>query len=1123
MLRKRSNAALSLLSILVVFGFLFAGAPQTQAQGGRTAGNLTATPLDASALEGVIESSIAKSDFADADMVSLLIKIADAPLATYDGSIPGLAATSPKVTGVSLDVSSPASQAYLAYINGKLDALVASLKASIPAATVTHRYDVVLGGVAVRLPRILADRLAHVSGVSTVIVDQVMKIDTYRSPAFIGATTAWAQGGGQEQAGEGVIVGILDSGIWPENASYADPDPSGKPYAAPRPRTDGTPWPCDFSGGDNPGAPFSCNNKLISAQRFMGTYENAVSLAPDEFTSARDDDGHGTHTSSTAAGNSGVPVSLLGNNLGTISGIAPRAQIVAYKVCGELGCYGTDSAAAVQQAIIDGVDVLNFSISGGENPFSDAVEEAFRDAYDAGIFVSASAGNSGPTPDTVAHRGPWTMTVAASTIDRSFQSTATLTASDGANLSIVGDTLTKGVSTPADVVVNTADPLCQSPAATGSFVGQIVLCQRGVNARVEKSANVAAGGAVGMFLFNTVAQGTNTDLHSIPSIHFEGGPGSAGEQLVAFMAAHASVTATFTDGAPAMVQGDVMAGFSSRGGNGQTLGISKPDITGPGVNVLAAYTGSEYGVEVPIYNFLSGTSMSSPHMAGSGALIKWLHPDWTPGQIKSALMTTAIGDGVVKEDGVTPADAYDMGSGRVNLAKAFNPGITFDETGDNFIALQDHLWDANYPSLFVPTMPGTITVRRTAKNVLSEDTEWRMSVETPAGQAKDFTVSFPREFKVKKNRSASFSITIDGRDVPLGETRFATIIFKGERGRSLRFPVTFIRKQAPVTLDTSCDPASFPQNSSADCTITLVNTTFNPASVSVNDLLPSELRVDRRSVVGGRASGNRVTFSGTLAGAEPAIPSLADVYFGSPAGYLPLSLFTGNLVIPATDESISNVNVPSFVFGGETYSRIGVVSNGYLVVGGGTGADVSYINQILPDSTPPNNVLAPFWTDLNPEAGGTVQVNVLGDSVNSWIVVEYSGVKEYSTATSNSFQVWIGLNGVEDISYVYDALEGNGDGGFLTVGVENRFGNRGENYYADGAGTLPTNTTELIVSSVPGAPGETHTISFSVEGRKAGTFVNYPAMTSDSFYGTSTGRFAGEVTRSGWHGHGHGH
>ena len=178
----------------------------------------------------------------------------------------------------------------------------------------------------------------------------------------------------------------------------------------------------------------------------MSTYQAFIGLLPDEYTSARDDDGHGTHTSSTSAGNANVAASIFGVPRGTISGIAPRAHVIMYKVCGAQGCFSSDSAAAVQQAILDGVNVINFSISGGTNPYSDAVELAFLDAYNAGVFVAASAGNSGPAAETTAHRGPWVTTVAASTQNRAFENTATVTADGGASL-----TLTRRFTSPQGV------------------------------------------------------------------------------------------------------------------------------------------------------------------------------------------------------------------------------------------------------------------------------------------------------------------------------------------------------------------------------------------------------------------------------------------------------------------------------------------------------------------------------------------------------------------------------------------------------------------------------------------------------------------------------------------------
>jgi len=312
---------------------------------------------------------------------------------------------------------------------------------ALEAATggkVVHRYNKIFNGASMVLSSDKIEAVAALDGVTGVYLDEVYQIDTDSSPEFIGAPAVWNALGGQDMAGEGIVVGVLDTGIWPEHPSFSDPDPAGNPYPAPP----GGPYECYFGNTDwNPDdAPFDCNNKLIGAYEFMDTYKAVRGLASGEFDSARDSDGHGTHTSSTAAGNAGVEASILGTSFGMISGIAPRAHIIMYRVCGGPtgSCYSSDSAAAVEQAILDGVDALNFSIGGGSSPYSDAVSLAFLSAFENGVFVACSAGNSGPGADTVGHREPWTTTVAASTQSRTFEGYIDLTADNGDTLSLVG-------------------------------------------------------------------------------------------------------------------------------------------------------------------------------------------------------------------------------------------------------------------------------------------------------------------------------------------------------------------------------------------------------------------------------------------------------------------------------------------------------------------------------------------------------------------------------------------------------------------------------------------------------------------------------------------------------------
>jgi uncharacterized repeat protein (TIGR01451 family) len=311
-----------------------------------------------------------------------------------------------------------------------------------------------------------------------------------------------------------------------------------------------------------------------------------------------------------------------------------------------------------------------------------------------------------------------------------------------------------------------------------------------------------------------------------------------------------------------------------------------------------------------------------------------------------------------------------------------------------------------------------------------------------------------------------------------------------------------------------CDPASFPKGDTTTCTISVTNNAFEEATVTVVDDLPSQLSLVNGSIVGGEKHGNGVTSTVTLFPAEPPIPSVIDGT-GTTNGYLPLSLFGIAPIGGVGDETIANFNTPPFVYAGEIFTRIGIVSNGYAVVGGGTGADVDFINQNLPDAAVPNNVLAPFWTDLNPASGGALRVGSLTDGVNTWIVLDWEGVLEFSDGTPSNFQIWIGVNGTEDISYNYGDV-GDGEGGFLTVGAENAFGNRGDTWFFDGepAGNLPALDTELRVVGVPGEPGETHTITFEAEGAKPGEYTNYVLTTSDAFAGTSVTSFSGEVTKN---------
>ncbi|MCU1538828.1 MAG: hypothetical protein JWP82_3179, partial [Humibacillus sp.] len=528
------------------------------------------------------DDSSASSDSATS---TYIVQIAAAPLASYTGGVTGLAATKP-APGKKVDTTGGAARAYEAHLTKAREATLRSAGVSPSRAGVV--YDVAFSGFTASLTADEASRLQKTSGVLNVWKDELRTADTVSTPKFLGldgATGVWQQRfGGVEHAGEGIIIGDIDSGIWPESKSFA---------ALSEPRPDAATIAAKWHGTCQPGvatnaSPVTCNNKLIGARY----YDTGADLLPVEFRSPRDYNGHGTHTASTAGGNHGVEATINGAVIGDISGMAPQARIAAYKALwatadGSASGSTSNLVHAIDDAVKDGVDVINYSISGSSQYVVTADELAFLGAADAGVFVSTSAGNSGDTvgASSVAHNSPWTMTVAASTHDRG--ATKTLTLGNGAKYTGLG--VGAGVG-PAPLVLSTevglaaAAPtevrLCYPGTLDPAKVaGKIVVCDRGVNARIDKSAAVKAAGGVGMVLANTSAvQSLNADFHSVPSIHVDAAAGAATKAYVT--GATGTATATISAVDPTPMRAPEMAGFSSYGpalaGGGDLL---KPDIT----------------------------------------------------------------------------------------------------------------------------------------------------------------------------------------------------------------------------------------------------------------------------------------------------------------------------------------------------------------------------------------------------------------------------------------------------------------------------------------------------------------------------------------------------------------
>ena len=1045
----------------------------------------------------------------DDRLVSVLVKVDVDPVASYAGDVRGLAATSPGKTGKKLKQNGKAVAAYSSYASKVLSRAGKDISSAVTGARTGRTYVTAYGGLAVRLPANQVKNLLTVPGVAAVQADTLEQTLTDASPAYIGATTVWPSLGGSTRAGQGVIVGVLDSGVWPEHPSFAD---NGINPPA------GGPWACEFGDGVNPdlGAAFSCNDKLIGAYAFADTYLSQQAVGPEEYCddngatgvcSVRDSEGHGTHTATTAAGSAVAHATVLGIDRGAISGIAPGASVIAYRVCLELGCYSSDSVAAVQQAIIDGVDVINFSISGGKNPYTDPVELAFLDAFAAGISVNASAGNSGPGAATTDHGSPWITTVAASTSNRHFTSTLTLTGARGATFSKVVSTLTAGVSgvsvIQAKDVPGYTDPdsFCGNAFPAGSLVGKVVVCQRGgaiggaAIGRVQKGYNAFQAGAAGMILYNPTASDTETDNHFLPTIHLEG-PNTA---LLSFLADNTGVTATWATGQKTTVRGDVMAGFSSRGPLGDWL---KPDITAPGVQVLAGHTPTPTAIPSgppgQLFQAIAGTSMSSPHSAGASALVKAAHPTWSPAQIKSALMLGAAQD-VVKEDGTTPSDPFDRGAGGLRVNTAVAEAITLDVSAADYAAAASNVLDRvdlNVPSVQVNPLVGAVTTQRTFTNVTSKDQPYKASTTTTNGLK--VSVS-PSSFSVPKGGTFTVSITVDGSAAGPGWS-FGAVNLRSTPGRApdATIPVAALPGNGAVAMTHTCAPKTLAVNAAAHCSVSLTNTASVPAPTSLSLTAPARVAVTNVSAPATATGTTGFTWAGTLTPSLP--PTITSITpGGSPAGgYLPLSAF-GVAPIPGmADESIVNFNVPSFRYGGETYSRLAVDSNGYVVVGGGDTSDNNCCDLVpIPNVARPNNVIAPYWSDLEVGIGtGATRIGTLSDGVSTWIVVDFEQVSPFGTpSVKNSFQVWLGVGATEDVTLAYGALGGPDPSAGLLQGAENRTG-------TSGATVAGTSNTDWTVNTAPPQPGGSVTVTYDAAASRAGTYVLAPRATSPLVKGT---------------------
>jgi hypothetical protein len=661
----------------------------------------------------------------------------------------------------------------------------------------SHYYLVSHSGIAVRLTPEESRQVAALPGVARIQRERVYELDTYRGPEFIGADAIWTGAGspgGTPYDGSGMVAAILDTGIHlGDHPSFVN-DPS-----------------CGH--GD------TLPDKLLSAVDCGSTDGTGMCNG----SSPQDWQNHGSHVAGTVAGNvvttADTPPPNTPPPFDEISGVAPCASIRSYMVCPS-SCPGSYIQAGMDSVLIHGdVDVMNFSISGGQSPWLDN-DRRKLDLVDAGIFVAASAGNTStgqPNPvGQVNHRGPWVMSVAASTHDAIIANDVSLDGgpTDMAGLQGTGPAITTDYTGQlrfsGDVDPGNVEGCSAFPG--GAFTGEAALIPRGTCAFADKVNNAVAAGANFVIVYNNTAGPPivmgGLEATSVSSVMVDDVAGAA------LVAALDGGTEEVTVGASAAGfimpdYGDILAGFSFRGPTPSPLhNLQKPDITAPGVNIYAA---GRSGVE---YTFMSGTSMSGPHAAGAGLLVAQANPDWTPTEVKSAMKMTASKSGT-KDTGTAPWDWDDVGSGRVDLNDAALAGLVMNETTANFLAANPatggDVRTLNLPAVREMDCSPVCSWTRTVRNTLGSASSWTV---TGSGINADMQIDVsPSTFSFTgdTNETQELTITVAPLEDLTTSIGFGEIVLSEDASQSPDLHITVAISGEPglIGAEIVTDPDSF--------------------------------------------------------------------------------------------------------------------------------------------------------------------------------------------------------------------------------------------------------------------------------------------------------------------------
>lgn len=757
---------------------------------------MLAVMTTASAEVGVTEGDNGAANFSN----RLIVQLQSPSLAEWASQPAMRTAAADLIVNGKVNVQSTTAQQYIQQLQAEQAAFLANAAAVVPGAkpasfvdsTGVSRplaYQVVFNGVVLDMPAATPENIiaiAKMPGVKRVFRDYEHKPQMYASLPLIGAPTMWEQLGGVDAAGDGIIVASIDTGVYAPNPFF---DPTGYTY------------PPGYPVGDTS----VTTEKVIGARAYFRPWDPPLPTDAGALPGPNSS-GHGTHTAGTMAGNANTVVNVGGLEK-TISGVAPKAQILSYRIGYPTNseysgsAFSAEIVQAYEDAVRDGADVINYSFGGyaGVMPWADAVTMARDAAWDAGVFVSHSAGNDGPGMASIGDASPKVMEVAASTTT----GTIAYGAIDVTSPEPVPDDL-KGmpigtclfckpvpvgeifgpapyvdVATVTDGGTNT---LCNDEPITGDLTGKIAVISRGGCYFSDKIWNAQQAGAIAAIIYNNRGDGL---LNMSAGSHLDEEftiPGAFigqtnGENILSFWADHPTAELQINNTAREIGNvPDVVASFSSRGPAFSRY--LEPDVTAPGVNILSAgYAPGASGLDRLMgFGAISGTSMAAPHVAGSAALLKQMHPDWTPTQIRSALMSTSTTKVWLDGDHTVPASVLDMGAGRIDLTKAGDPGLTFD-----------------YPSLsFGSNAAGAYTMTVTATEVAGMEASYTITTTADSG----ISVSVdPTSLDFTANGSQSFVVTVDASAAAPGD--YGGFIYLSDGTHMAHLPL-WIRVEAPM-------------------------------------------------------------------------------------------------------------------------------------------------------------------------------------------------------------------------------------------------------------------------------------------------------------------------------------